>query len=231
MNVTLDKEAHVYHIDGRRAPGIHEILEATGVIDTFMRDEYALMRGQRIHTAIEHDIKWKGDFDESDMSEDERGCLAAARKAREELPLPVYPNQAEILSANTELWYATQIDALAYRSTSMVCVNWKTGKYYDYYAIQSAAEAMIVNPSNPLDVYRLSVMLQSDGNYHPIPHNEASDFKVWQGCCDIFNWKTKRGGGVRPKQPAPPPAPDTKPVEHSEYFNLPEWPEQPEGLF
>jgi hypothetical protein len=227
VSIVLDKSTHSYTVDGRRAPGIHNILGAAGLLGEMPDREDILARGQRVHTAIEYDIKWQGDFYIDDLPEEERGYVYAARFARNSLPLDIQPDDVERLVCNRRLWYATQIDAIANTFRGIAIINWKTGGNYPYYAIQSAAEALCFGG---FPVRRMTITLHSDGSFGFTEHKKEEDFKIWEAACDIYNWKMKQGGGVRPRQ-AKPDEPDTEPVENSTLFALPDQPREPEGIF
>lgn len=226
MIVELDKARHIYTMEGREAPGIHKVLGAVGMLDDMPRDQQALMRGQRIHTAIEYDIRWEGDFCTDDLTDYEKGCLSAARKARQELGLKISPNKVELLVGHRPLWYATQLDAIGEWKGERTVINWKTGQYYPYYKLQSAAEALCVSWPR-----RLAVFLFPNGDYVEHEYTDDEDFDRWVECCNLYNWQLKQGGGVRPQLPKTDFVRETAAVEGSTLFDLPGQPAEPKGIF
>lgn len=187
MKIEFDEVNHIYRIDGRRAPGTHDILGLVGVLDGMPDNEFAKRRGTRVHRAIEFDLQ--GDLHEPDLDDDEMGWVRAARKAVKELGIVV--TGTEVLVGNEDLWYATQLDVFGTYRDKPAVINWKTGGYMAYHKLQAAAEASCM--SERFEQARLYIYLESNGTYSYKHFKDLDDFLKWEQCCGIANWRIRHG--------------------------------------
>lgn len=87
--ITLD-EKHIYRVDGIITPGVHEILEATGLVKPYLGDPWYGGRGTAIHTACE--LLERDDLDESLVNPEIAGFVDAYRLFLADAPLKGWTN-------------------------------------------------------------------------------------------------------------------------------------------
>lgn len=205
MIVTFDPELHGYAIDGRPAPGVHEIgdeLNLTGAHE-FM-PERAKTFGQYAHEAIELDLRGRLD---------EASCPAlmptvhAARQALRELGITVAKDQVEVLVGNAGLWYATKIDALGSMAGPdgtriPVAINWKTGIRMWFHALQAAAERLCLPGGTwrSAAIYLHPDQPNPDGTpYTAVWYDDPRDESLWRAACELYDAKCRANQSVRPR--------------------------------
>jgi len=217
MKLEYRSEDHTYWADGVRQPGIHEIAEARGVIDSSVYPESARKRGSYVEEAIYLDAK--GRLDENSCRE-LMGYVHAWRKAKQELRIE--PLSIELLVHNPELGYMTRIDMPALVAGEAVSINLKSGPPEPFHALQAAAELL----AQPKIRRALYLHIQADGDYFPKWYGEGEqgrkDKRVWKAVCIAHDWKVRSSSkSARPR--------GVKPQEQEESITLPV--RTPEALF
>ncbi len=198
MIVTYDPEAHGYTIDGRGAPGIHEILDELNLTEgTAFMPEHKRTLGSYIHEAI--DLHFKGRLDRS-KSGNYLPWVDAAAQAIKERRIDVMGT--EELVANPDLWYATKLDLVGTIEGFPVSVNFKSGLPLWFHALQAAAERLCLNDPNARALY---IYLHPDdedekGRTYTFRwfHKEA-DVLDWKAACRLYGRKCRASESARPR--------------------------------
>jgi len=229
MKVLFHEETHTYTMDGRPAPGIHDILGASGVTAGIPHRPDILNRGKRGHKAVELDLR--NDLYIPDLTPDEIGWVNSARAAREALGLAKL--RPEVLVYNRRLWYATRVDATGLWEGVPVVINWKTGGPMPFYPIQAAAEQACFKGAKPR---HLTIYLSSDGSFDPkrdaVELTNPKYSRIWKACCEVAGFMYFEGGASLPPGPGKESSETfTAPIQDSKLFNPIRWPEEPGGIF
>lgn len=221
MGIEFDEPTHTYKIDGRRAPGIHEILGLAGVLKGMPDDPSYRERGKRVHLGIQYMLE--DDLDVDEFTDEELGYVEAARSAIRELGLDI--RHTELLVCNPKLWYATRVDVVAKWRERWVIVDWKTGGSWPWYPLQTAATALCFE----FPYRRLAIYLNPDGTWRPEEHIYQDDYDSWRHMCGTVDWLIRKGGqSLKPGPTEPEPVEFPEPP--SKMFEPPE-PKRRPGLF
>lgn len=174
---SFNEEDHEYkNPQGLVVPGISAILRAGGLLDEMRAAKSAMSKGSRVHKAIEFD--WENDLDEESVDPDEIGFVHAWRAAVKELGIEI--EGVEVLAGHSSMQYASQIDAIAKWEGRLTVCNWKTGRKYAWYPVQSAGEAILFE--QPVLPRRLTVYLQANGKWKYDEHTAVEDFEEFKRC-------------------------------------------------
>ncbi len=214
--LTYCDEHHAYKLDGRPAPGIHKILDIVGEFAGMPDNQGAMARGSRVHKMIEFDLQ--GDLHLPDLTDEDKGYLSAYRSAVKQMGLEINPKFVEYLVANRDLWYMTRVDALATWKGYDALINWKTGGFWDFHTLQSAAEVLACKTPKK----RVYVYLNDNGTFNYKEFHDPRDFELWNAACLIANHRFKTGRARLAPHPCDEPAEEvTFPLSDSEVFEPP----------
>lgn len=169
----FDSDAHVYHLDGRRIPGISEVLRAAGVIGPEMAQipEQYRIRGLAVHEWTEAD-----DLGRVTPSMVIPPIVAPYLEAWRRFRREACPQ----IIAVEELVYerlgrfATRVDRRVTLNGGEWLLNLKTGGAYPHYPIQCAMEALCYR----VGMRRACVHLSKEGAYKLVEHTDPRDFRV-----------------------------------------------------
>lgn len=169
---------HLYNLDGAPVPGVTSILKAAGFYDHFGNNgaddvTEAMLRGTAVHAACHYDDE--GDLDEETISDLVWPYLQAWRRFRHEtnfnpLVLPGGVTGCEVAVASRVYRYACTVDRIGIFNASgagvrRAIVEIKTGAPGDAAALQTAAQALVLNENMVSVIDRYTVRLCDDGTY------------------------------------------------------------------
>jgi hypothetical protein len=192
--VVLDEATHAYTVDGRRVPGVTEIIGANGFYEfpfTSPADlSYKMMLGHHVHKACElYDL---GTLDWSTVREEVGAYVQGYVAFRSDHPdWLVLEN--ERLIYHRVLDFAGTLDRIYRIDALRTLVDIKIGVDLPAARLQSAAYAAAYNlaEDNRLDRLRSrrSLHLRSNGSYHLVAHEGAQDFRAFCACLQLYHWK------------------------------------------
>ena len=187
-DVRFNEEAHVYTVDGKRMPGINEILESAGItrgIPDIPAVKAAVEKGTIVHKYLELlDTNQLGCYE---VDANVQPYINAWGKFLGDSPFELCRDKVEYLVYNEELRYCTRIDRVMKLEGELVTVNIKTGRSIKHYSVQSAAEAMAIGARR-----RCSVYLSEDGNFNVEEYRDCEDEEVFRAAVKIYDWKKGR---------------------------------------
>jgi hypothetical protein len=162
-SIEFVEDIHEYRVDGTVIHSVTQILQATGVVDySYMPAsvrEAALIRGRKVHAATHFDDE--GDLDESSISDELLGYVAAWRQYRAFSGFT--PELIEHRGFNAEYRYAGTLDRLGTIGGKRTLVDIKTNTAEPWVACQLAAYAGFFK--DPRTYHRVCVELHRDGTY------------------------------------------------------------------
>ncbi len=180
----FDEDTHTYHVGDRLLPSVTQVLDEAGLIDKEWFTEEHMLRGKRVHIATAmHD---EG-LEVFRLTTDERGCLAAWCKFREE-------SNCEIISIEERVWstvwgVAGTIDRRLIINGGAMTGDIKSGGPARWHKLQTAGYGVCQGSREP----RICIYLKPDGTYKIQMHNDSSDFDAFHAFLAGYNWKLKEG--------------------------------------
>lgn len=187
MQVEFDSVAHIYRVDGRRVPGVTEVLKENGLINDEWYTEASSERGRAIHLATEFDDD--GDLDEETLDPGILGYVQAWRQFKFDTHPTVLQKETVVVDPFGR-YAGTEDRTITFPSSRMEAViDIKSGEPCFWHPIQTAAYARC----HPKPVHRYAVYLRSNGTYRMAPHKDRSDEVIWEACLTLVLWKVKIG--------------------------------------
>lgn len=182
----FDELTHTYFLGDLVIPGIHEVLEFSGITDKGV-NQNALARGKAVHAAChyldESDLEWKS------LSDEVVPFVFAYEKFLKDVK-PEWRHIEERL-VNTSLAYACTIDREGLLGKTPAVVEIKTGSYRGWYDLQTAAQDMalprLVRPRE-----RYVLLLRQDATYDLKPCKDNQDHAIWQALVAVFWWRKNK---------------------------------------
>ena len=184
----IERDAnHKYTIDDQPVPGVSEILQGVGYVDTRYFDAESRQRGTAVHKVCElwdkgTPIPGLAKFPEL------HGYLEAWKKFRAEAGFK--PEEIEYVVGHPALMYAGTLDRLGDMDGSNLLVDIKTGTPAWWHPIQTAAYGGMVMGTGP----RMGVYLRGNGDYRIESHNDYMDWDRFVWALNI--WKEKEPHGL-----------------------------------
>lgn len=204
-SVEFAEDRHEYRVDGVVIPSVTQILQATGIVNYDHLPapirEAALLRGRRVHAATHFDDE--GDLDESTLSEELLGYVAAWRSFRANSGF--VPELIEHRAFNAEYRYAGTLDRMGTLSNGKkAVVDIKTNSAEPWVAMQIAAYQGFL--PEPRSYWRMCVELYRDGTYR-LPFGEILRCAKWHEhfqdflCC-LGAWNARQKYAPRTQERA-----------------------------
>lgn len=183
MIVTLD-ENHQYTLDGLPAPGVSEILGATGLKDTFeFGTDDARLRGTRLHAATWLDDQ--GKLDEKHFAErfpDLMPRLRGWRKFLRDSGILVVDGERSL--GNKSLGYCGTPDRDAkFADGTPVILDIKTGAKMWWHRYQTAGYFGLYDEPRE----RFSVYISESGTVRLEPHGDINDWTVFKSAVTVYH--------------------------------------------
>ena len=178
---------HTYWIGDQRVPGIHEVLEAGGLLDTQWYTREGKIKGTEVHRlALAYDLE---DLD-PDFDSPYRGYQLSYEALRPDLH--VRWDECEIPSYSWRYRCATRIDRIGTfldpspYAGRRVIADFKSGAPEDWHGIQLAGGELI--RGLPTDLVRLSIYLKPKGRGRAFVHKQPGDRRKFLRALELY-WK------------------------------------------
>lgn len=174
---------HRYFVDGRELPSVTQILDASGLISSFCKDEEARFRGSKVHELCAVDDVTPLDLRTVPASL--RGYVRAWRRYRADAGF--MPTLIEHRVDDIKHGFCGRFDRLGIRreQSLLTIIDLKTSKsgaVPDYARLQLAAYALAYDATKVFE--RIAVALKPDGSYncriYPL-FNHHADRAEWLG--------------------------------------------------
>lgn len=195
--ILLDDQ-HRYTVDGRRVPGVTNVMREVGAIDTRWSDQEALDRGTAVHIATEFDDQ--GDLDDDHFRAeypDWWPYVEAYRKFKREASVEILDIERHVYHAAYQ--YCGTLDRIARINGYRSLLDIKTGAKAPWHHVQTAGYMMAWTGFMyvPARDRRHSVYLHRDGTYHLDRHTKDKvDGNAFLSFLSTYNW-LKSNGGIR----------------------------------
>lgn len=183
MNLRFDPEEHSYWLGETRIPGVSEILQDLGVIDTrFYKPEHA-QRGRAIHAAI---AEWER---EKQVNADYPEYVAAWINFCEAESFE--PKTIEIPIYHQVFMYGGTPDSIGMVRDGTIVVDIKTGQPERWHELQLVAYGDMVGVDLKGSPGLMCVYLKKDGSYKVKTHS-YKEKDAWIGMLRAYRWKHAR---------------------------------------
>lgn len=189
MSLTRDDQ-HRYFWHDRRVPGVTEVLQGVGLIDTQWFTEEGRERGRYVHEAcqylLEGDLAW-------DALEDKY------RPWVESFALWVDAVKPEVLELETLHYsetygYAGQLDWLLCVDFDTWLIDGKSGAVSPWVGLQTAAYQHLLD--DHVHIRRAALKLRKDGQQASLkPMKDEQDWDDFRHALGCFNAKMRLAGG------------------------------------
>jgi hypothetical protein len=179
------EENHVYVLNGRRVPSIHDVLDRFRFTETTFIEAQALIRGTAVHKGIE--LIEKGTIDWSTVDKELDGYLNAYRLFKSENDF--HPTHNEPKAYHSKLLYAGRLDA--FDAEHGIIVEYKTGSLPKWTRYQLAAQERALELDEPCE--RVGVELHADGTYRMERFTKSLDLMLWQSIMSLWNQQFNDG--------------------------------------
>jgi hypothetical protein len=182
---------HRYWRDGVRVPGVTEILDGLGLIDTRWFTEESRRRGAAVHAAIhfylERDLHWPS------VDERIRGYVEAAIAFLEDSKFEAVEVEKRVLHEGVPTFAGTLDVAGKFGGVETVA-DWKSGAFSAVTGMQIAAYDIALG--GPKRRRRIGVQIRDNGKYRKTDFDDRRDYQRFMSAADlythfIFNTKQK----------------------------------------
>ena len=186
----IERDAnHKYTIDDQPVPGVSEILQGVGYVDSRHFNAESRRRGTHVHIVT---AAWdRGDLV---MGQVHRlgldytlPYLEAWKKFRNDTGF--VPTEIECVVGHPTLMYAGTLDRLGDWDGERVLVDIKTGGPEPCHGVQTKAYAEPVSPLLP----RFGVYLSDDGKYKVHEYRLWDDWDAFVAALSVWKWKERHG--------------------------------------
>lgn len=189
MSLTFDPVAHVYHFDGKRVPGVTEVIASAGLVaGTDWMTEESRIRGTAVHRACELDDALA--LDESSVDDIVRPYLDAWRALRTAVSMTILGNEERVF--HPDYRYAGTLDRRVEmrvgRRRVTAVIDIKSGGRQGATGVQLAAYQ---KADGRHLAHRFGAYLQADGRYDLVAYDDPTDWPVFLAALSIFNWKAR----------------------------------------
>lgn len=195
----FDAKTHTYTAGGRRVPGVTSVIAPLEPFDSIPLPikQQALERGTMVHELTSRMDADTLDFGLWEAIEESNldGYLIAWEAFKRDVVQEILENEQKVFSKM--YWYAGTIDRVAKIKDRLSIIEIKTGGLVDAYCLQTAAYKQAKNEeilavggmSNDLIQDRYVVVLQPDGLYKMVRHDDPTDFQTFIAALTIANWR------------------------------------------
>lgn len=176
----FDEEAHQYFWDGKRVPGVSEMLQKVGLCKDYTGiDPFYAARGSALHKCIE--LYLLGNLDESSIDPNVQpyfdGFLAYWDKHKHK------PKAIETPTYSEEWKFAGTPDLVC----ENIILDWKTSKNHDK-AAELQGEGYKILVGYPIK-FRV-VQFPGNGTYEVFEYGD--NVKYWESIDKLYKWKTRK---------------------------------------
>jgi hypothetical protein len=175
----LDSE-HRYWRDAKRVPGVTEILDGVGLIDTRWFTDWSRVRGTAVHKAVhfhlEKDLDWKT------VDERIKGYVEAAITFLDDSKFQTVMTEHRVLCV-TPTAFAGTLDVAGALSGREVVADWKSGASMDVHGLQLAAYDLALGGKRRR---RIGIQLRENGTYKKRDYEDRRDYDRFLAAADLF---------------------------------------------
>lgn len=184
MNLTLDEETHIYHLDGRRIIGVTEALSILD--DRWKVDPFYLQRGRLIHLATEYYDN--GELDENTLDDRIVPYFKAYLKFLDDTHFS--PRHIEVKLYHPIYIFAGKIDRIGLLNDDLDSVDLKSGTPAPVDKIQGSAYWELER-ANDIPVKKVfDLYLKDDSNYSMVEVEKPRVLlPVFLACLTVTRWK------------------------------------------
>ncbi|NIQ00988.1 MAG: hypothetical protein GWM98_11665 [Nitrospinaceae bacterium] len=185
--LTFSEPEHRYELDGKYIPSVTTILDDVGLktFPDFVQDrEWYADRGTKVHKACHlFDI---GKLVPESVDPAITGYLKAYELAKKEMGFTVVHSELRVF--DEAFWVAGTLDKfVAFRGGKTAIIDLKCGAKNRGDRYQTAGYGYAFGGYFEID--RLALYLRDDGSFAPDPHDDDSDFTVFQSACNVYHAK------------------------------------------
>lgn len=173
-------DAHRYFLDGVRVPGVTEILDGIGLIDTRWFTEESRRRGSAVHAAIHYhlqkDLLW------SSVDERIKGYVEAAILFLEESHFDGVEIEQRVVHTGYPMFAGTA-DVFGVFSSKETLADWKSGAISDVHGLQTALYDIAKGGKRRR---RIGVQLRDNGTYRKHDFDDRRDYDRGLAAADLY---------------------------------------------
>ena len=194
MLINFNEAKHEYSLDGEIIPGVTTIINdlyTPGPDDEAM--EIARDRGTKVHKACElYDLNV---LDLEDLDPVLQPYLNAWIQFRSDTGVSII--EIERLVYHPKFRYAGKLDRVAMLNGKISVIDIKSSTVMlkltglQLAAYQAAYNASIAGTDLPEATERYGLQLRADGKYRLVPYTDKTEFNVFIGCLNRYNWRLK----------------------------------------
>lgn len=189
-SLRLDEEKHQYWLNGKRIPGLSELLKHFGFIDDAYYTEDGREVGRAVHMGTES----------MDLGRQEHlqftnkaiiGRIMAWERFKQDKQF--HPTSIETIHAHPYGTYGTRIDRLGFFRESPVeaLIELKCGGKEAWHKLQTGGQDAALGPSAPRR--RFALYLRPDETYNLVEHTDRTDAPVFVSLASAYTWKQNNG--------------------------------------
>lgn len=174
------EEDHKYFWKGEQVPSVTQILEDAGQIDTTWFTQFSRDRGTAAHLAIK--LYLAGELDEASVDKHTKPYFSAFKKFMQATKIRVYRFEQMVYSKR--YGYAGTFDLYGLMQGKRWVIDFKTGKAFDWVALQLAGYKQAAKESGLKPNKRASVELRKDGTFRFNEHQGFGDLARFLVCLE-----------------------------------------------
>lgn len=171
---------HRYWLNGQRVPGVTEILDGLGFIDTRWFTEESRRRGTAVHAAVHYYLE--GDLHWPSVDERIKGYVEAAIAFLDDSKFEAVEVEKRVLHQGAPV-YAGTLDVVG-RFAGVECVaDWKSGAFSVVTGLQIAAYDLALGGKRRR---RIGVQIRDNGKYRKTDFDDRRDYQRFQAAADLY---------------------------------------------
>lgn len=171
---------HRYWREGRRVPGVTEILDGIGLIDTRWFTQFSRDRGSAVHAAVhfhlEKDLDWRTVDDRI------KGYVEAAITFLDDSKFQTVAVEQRVFCPSPTAFAGTLDVAGVMAGRESVC-DWKSGASTDVHGLQLAAYDLALGGKRRR---RIGVQLRENGTYKKRDYDDRRDYDRFLAAADLY---------------------------------------------
>jgi hypothetical protein len=191
----FNEELHEYKARGMVVPGVSQVLQGLGFIDTTWMSEFGRDRGHAAHKAILYYDE--GTLDHSTLDPEIEPRLAAWVKFKQDMGWVSRIKETPMFHPVYN-FAGTPDDIGTHQLADMnfCIVDIKTGQAMPYHALQLALYASLLSALvdvDPASVERIGVHLKADASYKIVRYRDKQDIPIALAAVSLHHWKKNNG--------------------------------------
>jgi len=189
MKITLNND-HVYQVDGAIKPGVSEILQGAGIIDTRWYNDHACLRGTYVHKAVQLYHRAGLNFKTLDPALEPyvRAYLDFLKRTDFRPVIIEEPGYDPVYD------YCGTPDLIGYLKDELVLIDIKTGARPKWVGLQTAAYKKLFGLKIDLKpiVHRFALELRGNGKWSLTMLSNPRDIEIFLAAVSIHHFKRGR---------------------------------------